>query len=314
MSYIEEKEKWLLIAIGYCLALVSATCEVLLFIEQAEGIDLLINSVTAVCLVGCQFVFVYVAMRFFKLKQLGIGIPMLLTVIVLFYVSVSGSASYFEARYNKLEQKSTAISDEYIELTELIRSYKSTSMRFEALADKEVSKGNNWQASQNQKQAAEANQKWQSALNSRGQIISSGQTGIEALAVNYQNNDSVIWYVYAILIDLCPLLCFAALGILNQSSVVTKQDKRSTSEAVREHIEVVEVRSIFKDELYAVVANEISAGFYGERPSQRKVKERHNFNSNPRVKKLFDQLEENGVIARDDSGRTYRRIGELSLV
>lgn len=305
MPLLKPNDRKILFVVGIGFALVSATCQVLLFVEGETGLDYLINWCGAVLLVVCQFLFVYLVPRLWR-GHWFIALIMAVTVAALFWVSVSASASYFEARFEKQKHKGGTQSGEYLEQTELINSHKADYQKLKALADKEEAKGNDWQASQNMKNADRAKQNWQDALKERGQIKTTGVSSNEVLAANYEGNEKAIWYVYAVLFDLCALLCFAVLGIPDAKQKSSESQDEEQPESAITRLVTEEAPETEKDALYEIIKQEILAGVYGVSPSQRKVKLAHGFNSNPRVKAIFDQLELEKIIWREEGSRIYQ--------
>jgi hypothetical protein len=272
--------------------------------------------VTAVCLVGCQFVFAYMLPVTFKQKRYFLWLFMLLSIAALFYVSVSGTASYFDARSSSLQHTSIKNSSDYTDINELIAGYKSESQHFESLAKEEDEKGNDWQASQNQKEAAKAKQKWLDALSLRMAMQPSNKTSTEALAKLHKGDENHFWYMLAVLIDFCPLLCFAALGggrikiVANEKpDGAEPKDKFSVSKNNSKAIEydARPQQSNDTDPLYSIIVHEIKQGKYGDKPVQRAVQENHGFNNPRRAKRLFDQLEIDGLVIRPEGSKMYTR-------
>ncbi len=305
MPIISKNDRRYLAIMGFGFAGISAACEILLFTQSVSGFDFAINLTMAVLLVACQFIFAYVGVQLWQAKCVKTASIMLATVFVLFYVSVSGSAAYFDARYKSASHSSATGGIDYTDTSELIDSYKSESERLEGLADSEKEKGNHWQATQNQKLATKAKREWRDALSERRKIKTIGATSNEVLAASYKGNDFVIWYVYAVLIDLCPLLCFTALGLtVNKKTSIAKTDaKPHQKQIIKSAVEKDAV--VFKDALYPLIEKEILKGVFGDKPSKRQVMLSYDLKSNPRMKSIFDQLEKNNVVKRDKNGITF---------
>ena len=83
MHLIKSKDRKLLLLVGVGFALVSATCQVLLFVEGETGLDFLLNFTAAALLVVCQFLFVYLVPRLWC-GHWFIALMMAATVLALF--------------------------------------------------------------------------------------------------------------------------------------------------------------------------------------------------------------------------------------
>ena len=297
---------------GAVAASVSIVSEFILFTENASGTDFYIKGAAALVFVGCQFVFAY-ELGAIDLKQQWVrGLLLLITIIPLLYISVSGTASFFESRFSVTKQKSAEQSPEYIRLTKLIAEYEAERAADLELYNDELDKENTWQAGQIQKRRAKTLQLIKETGDQRAALPTPAKTSEEALAASHGDYKNFTWWVYASLTDWCALLCFGLAGLSAKAlkaEVKKKQSDQPKKSTIRKQQEAPKVNPK-ASLLFDQVCNEIKAGNYGDSViSIRKIEEKHNLTSRAQVVELRDNLISAKIIERNpENEKQFRKV------
>ncbi len=302
----------LVLAVGCCLALVSMAAEVQLFVSYAISLpDKVFAGITALALVACQFIFVGLAIDMLRQKYFCLSGLLALVTVVLFIISVSGTAAFFESRFTSMHQATRAQSDIYQlqlklieDLTQQEAIYKSNALALKKV-DKVTRAGLQLDRSvQVSKARAEALLKLE---NIKAAPTNAG-SALVALMGEYR---WLVWYVLAGLVDVCALLCFSVLAV-NKKTVQkqnthvqnTKKQYKQTCSVQTKPNKQTQTR-IKQTELTEKIKQDIIGGVFGDSPGVRRVMEAFNVKTHSVVAGVFGQLEASGKIKRHDNGRTW---------
>ncbi len=297
----------LVLAVGCCLALVSMTAEIQLFVSYAISLpDKLFAGITALALVACQFIFVGLAIDMLRQKHFYLSGLLALVTLVLFVISVSGTAAFFESRFASMHQANRAKSDVYQlqmrlvkDLTQQEEIYKSNALALKAVnkvtrAGLQIDKAT---------KVASARAKAILKLEKIKAVPSNAGSALVALMGEYR---WLVWYVLAGLVDVCALLCFSVLAVGKQTQVLaTLKTKKQLKQTGVAQTNKSKQTQIDKTELTEKIKEDITSGIFGKSPGVRRVMEAFNIKTHSVVAGVFGQLEEAGLIRRHDNGRTW---------
>ncbi len=304
-------QKRVLLGVGLCLAMASALAQVILFIGFSnDGLDKLLAGVIALALVGCQFVFVSVAITLAKAKHYFLAGCLFLILGLLLWVSVSGSASFFESRFNGQQQIGLEESGAYQEQKLFIGEYREQAEAFRASAAVATRKGNSAAAGYLLRQAKKATKSAQQAASELLTIKIQTKSSGEELAVLAGEHRWLLWYTLAALVDVCALLCFAVLGVAGESvsdvGVLTQGVETQTpSPAPAPAPTPRQVIDPLKIEL---IKQQIVGGHFGNNPGVRAVMREHGISSHKVVSGIYQDLEAVNVIKRAANLKTYELV------
>ncbi|MEH6345021.1 MAG: hypothetical protein V7785_08050 [Bermanella sp.] len=294
----------LVLAVGCCLALVSMAAEIQLFVSYAISLpDKLFAGITALALVACQFIFVGLAIDMLRQKHFCLSALLALVTLVLFIISVSGTAAFFESRFTSVHQANRAQSDVYQlqlklieDLTQQENIYKSN-----ALALKKVDKVT--RAGLQIDKAVAVSKARASALLKLEKINATPTNAGSALVALMGEYRWLVWYVLAGLVDVCALLCFSVLAVCKQTQTqkVKKQFKKTAVVQIKQYKQT----QTDKLELAEKIKQDIIGGVFGDSPGVRRVMEAFNVKTHSVVAGVFGQLEVAGQIKRHANGRTW---------
>ena len=312
---LSQHKRRLVLAVGCCLALVSMAAEVQLFVSYAISLpDKLFAGITALALVACQFIFVGLAIDMLRQKHFCLSGLLALVTLVLFIISVSGTAAFFESRFTSMHQANRAQSDVYQLQLELIEDliqqeaiYKSNALALKKV-DKVTRAGLQLDRSV---QVSKAREKALLKLENIKAAPTNASSALVALMGEYR---WLVWYVLAGLVDVCALLCFSVLAV-NKNTVQTVQKQNSrTQNTKKQHKHTCSVQTkpnnqtqtrIKQTELTEKIKQDIIDGVFGDSPGVRRVMEAFNVKTHSVVAGVFGQLEEVGKIKRHNNGRTW---------
>lgn len=295
----------LLWGIGLGFAFVSIMLEVLFFVSLANTLnDKIITSIIGGLMVACQFAFSGEAVKQWQLRNKPLSVILLLVVCVLFLVSVSGTAGYFESRFLSQNQQHIKNTDAYLMQKQTIAAYEAIAEQQTAKANAFDKEGNPINASRHLKLAQEAIEKAASAKKELALISTHNQTSIEAVAGITGGARFSMWYVLAVVVDLCPILCFVCLGV-SSVSPISHPVAREVKEPIKKTSTVKKSRSKDIDSILKQTQEKIIRGDFGSEPGIRQVMEKTGVKSYTRIKGLFDQLQQSGHLARHENGRTF---------
>ena len=304
----------LVLAVGCCLALVSMAAEIQLFVSYAISVpDKLFAGITALALVACQFIFVGLAIDMIRQKHFCLSGLLALVTLVLFIISVSGTAAFFESRFTSMHQANRAQSDVYQlqlklieDLTQQEAIYKSNALALKKV-DKVTRAGLQLDRSvQVSKERAEALLK----LENIKAVPTNAGSVLVALMGEYR---WLVWYVLAGLVDVCALLCFSVLAVCNLQDQTNTQSqvskKQKTKKQIKGTFEAQTNKSkqmqTEKTDLAKKIKEDITSGIFGKSPGVRRVMEAFNIKTHSVVADVFGQLEEAGKVYRHENGRTW---------
>jgi hypothetical protein len=300
---MKPNNKTIILILGLVLALVSIVCEVMLFMDYGQTVfDKTLAGITAGALVGCQFGFVAFAVNAWREYKIVNSMVLFCVIAVLFFISVSGTASFFESRFSGQQESALKNSSEYESQAALVLEYQDQAKALRLAsksADKSADKG--WLLTQAQQATKMAQQASEKLLIIQPQAKTSGAT----LAEFSGQSRWGLWYAIAVLVDLCPLLCFAI--------TVTPQNKRDLKTKAVSKIETPKKEAIEKPQnkkqdmaqKIAVIKKRISAGDFGETPGVRQVMRETGIKSNPLIKTAFNELEAANIVSQCPDTKTY---------
>ncbi len=308
----------LVLAVGCCLALVSMAAEVQLFVSYAISLpDKVFAGITALALVVCQFIFVGLAVDMLRQKHFFLSAVLALVTAVLFIISVSGTAAFFESRFASIHQASRAQSDVYQlqlklieDLTQQEEIYKSN-----ALALKKVDKVT--RAGLQLDRSVQVSNKRSEALLKLESIEGAPTNAGSALVALMGEYRWLVWYVLAGLVDVCALLCFSVLAVCKQT--VQKQNTQTQAFEKQKTKKQLKQAGVLqnkqtqadKSELIEAIKQDIIGGVFGDSPGVRRVMEAFNIKTHSVVAGVFGQLEAAGKIKRHQNGRTWLKINKI---
>jgi len=308
IKYIDEdtnlafkSQNKLILLLGVILAGVSIMCEVLFFIDFTESVtDKVIATVTAVALVGCQFVFLGAAMHMARLKKTVLSILLSIALLFLLIISVSGTASFFESRFVSQNNINLKNSDVYLFQKQLISDLGEQNKALKTAAITANDKGNSWDAGRLLRSAQKAANSQADAINKLSSIQTTTKTAGASLAAFTGELRWGLWFVMAALVDICALLCFAVTNSYCSSVKISKTSiKHNKQKKIKQ--------AVINEGIDEVIKNEIINGKFGMSPRVRSVmtehKKGHSF-----IKNIFEDLIAMGVLERIEGGRTFNLV------
>ncbi len=198
------------------LAIVSAYCEISLFIDFSETdnpIDTFQMGTLAGSLVMAQHTLAQRAGSLFSRgHHVAAGVIAIL-VLVLLVISVSASAVFYEARYQASRSDDLQAGTEYTDKRELVENGKTTANLLKVLAEKEIDKGNTWQASQLLIKAAEVESKQDSRVENVNQVQAPVTSSAGIVAEVLDQYRWFAWITFGLIADLIPMLLLVLLTV-----------------------------------------------------------------------------------------------------
>jgi hypothetical protein len=281
------------------LAFVSMMCSLLLWISFANTtLDAVLAAITSIALVGTSYIFVPVMIRLITYKKIGFFIMIAILELMLVASSLGATIGWLESRYQGSYYSEVTNSDSYNqnqikfddyttrinELTTLAKI--DTKNNFRQRAERLLNKADRLSQERNEL----ANQKSHHTYNNSGTTLA-----------NYLGESRyVLWTVLAVLVDGCPMACFA---ILSASGKRTEQSKPAIKISQVTNKSFADIGD--SDALYELLASEIKAGIWGEKPAMRNIittkRIRHSA-----AKEAFDLLVENKVLKQN--GNRFERV------
>ncbi|WP_111639941.1 hypothetical protein [Marinomonas shanghaiensis] len=215
MSLVLNKtERFTMLALALVLAAVSVVCEVLLFTEQTVmPIDTALAAIIGLALVCFQFLFAATAAKFWQASKRLIACAMYLITAVLFTISFSATAGFFESRFQENQQTQLYNSNDYKLKMSVIDDLEKQAKTLTDSANSEKQKGNGWYAGQLLIKAAEASEKRRSAIAQLSNQTAPNTDATTALVSVIGAGRWALWIVLAALVDLCPLVAFASYAV-----------------------------------------------------------------------------------------------------
>lgn len=293
--------KFSLFIVGLICAFISLLCSALLWISFSNNLlDSILLGITSGAFVAASYLFVPVLMRLLEFKRWAMFIALLALEAILTLSSLLATIGFLESRYQNQFQNELNSSDQYHhhqtrinnltarinELTELAKQDRKTE-KYRARAERLLNK------------ADHLSQELDTLLNTR-LIHTSTQAG-NTLANDLGHNRYGLWVLMAVIIDGCPMACFALVSLKG------KQESTPLPHPIKKPSQQFASTESTHDtnDLYQALATEIQTGKWGEKPAMRNIiidkKIRHST-----AKDLFEQLVKNGVLKQN--GNRFERI------
>ncbi len=298
-------------ALGLGLALVSMGCEIVLFMDYAQSyLDKAFAFITALALVGCQFAFMGAAIHQVKThKRFWFAGCLFATLGVLFFVSVAGTASYFESRFEVEQQSDLKNTGVYKIQKAFMDDYLSQAQAFKAAAKVATAKGSAPDAGYLLRQAKQATAMAQQAAQKLQSIPTPTQSSGATLA---GNTGGWLWVVLAALVDMCPLLCFAVISLEGKPASVLKPKIETPTTENKTVKNENSLKPYTNKQIKHAQDNrimvEILTGVYGNEPGVREVMRKNDIKSYPRMDAIFSTLKEANKIKQDENSKQYQLI------
>ena len=317
---------------GSTFALISIYCSALLWWSFAEHTkDQVIAAIIGSGFVACQYLF-YANRNY-------------IASTALLVISVIATMGWIESCYDSLKTTELISDSSYSEktktLTELNNSLAlqnlsakndlaNTSINFTGRANRTLAK-----AKQTQTAIKQIEHEIEQLKNANPSSKKSGS----AIANNLADYRWVLWFLLAAMVDLIPRICYKIVATESAATTVTATDTGSVStltKSVTETITPTATQPLQKslqptqhkdatvlsivtptiaesvtttatecDELTPVIALEIKANQYGEKPSQSAVLRKHKIR-HARTQNIFKELVQMNII--QPHGQSYKRI------
>lgn len=296
-----ELTPWLRAGLWCCataLAGVSIVCEVLLFADQTNTpLDHSIAVVAAAALVGCQYGFAGLGTQLVRQRAVLAASAVWIVTLALLAVSISGSAGFFESRFQASHQEATQTSTGYQLRLQAIDALDQQSTELTAAAQASRAQGNSWYAGQLLEQAQTLADKRQQQLTELSQVTATGTTSSAALAMATGDYRWALWWLLAALIDLCPLLVFAIL--IGQ----TPAQRQRLASAVNRQTPQTPAQpggpTTLNTPSVHTIKTRIRAHELGNALGIRAAMRAFGTSNYPRTKQAFDELIDEGFLKRD---------------
>lgn len=311
-------DNWVLWIAGRGFALLSIILGVMFFAGFSTAWqDQLVAGSFAVLLGICQFTFVSEAVKHWE-SQRGLSCVLWLAVLSLFVVSVSGTAGFFESRLKSSQASAHLKSDVYVMQLETVKQFQALSKEHRDKAAEFKKDGSPLNAAKQLRLAATATGKAQQALNIlRVMPKAKGGSSAEAVANELGENRWLMWWVGAVTLDACALLCFCcvAVGVDKKQTVEKNTAVFETVETVSEKTPVNKTVGVDKVAKKIVIENadeikrDIENGKYGPKPGIRQVMRETGIKTYTKLKPVFDELEKSGVLKRAENNQGFELMG-----
>jgi hypothetical protein len=308
---LTRTERATMLLLSFSLAAVSIACEVMLFTSQTNTpLDQALAAITGIALVGFQYVFAAIGARFYQARKTLLAMLLFLITAVLFAVSVSGTAGFFESRLQTSDQANTQDSTEYrLQLS----TVESLDHQIAALTESaQVSKdaGNTWNAGKLLEQAAILNKQRIEAITALNQVETNQSTTVSALASLVGKYRWAFWFLLAALVDVCPVVAFAVHGVSTQTlfdnaKTTPEQKEKQQHRLPTDRKKQTPTRTGNTPSVEEIkdAVRKHPGGPVGIRLAMREV----NTTNYQRTKQAFDELENEGVLVRVGKGYAYTR-------
>lgn len=303
---LNKTERASLLTLACCLAAVSICCEVMLFTSQTNNLlDMTLATVTGFSLVGFQYVFAAVASHVYQAGKKGLACFLFAITAVLFAVSVSGTAGFFESRLQSSNQINAHDSNAYQLQLAVVEDLMQQEQELTQSAATSEEKGNAWYAGQLLEDAFAVSQRRQEAIETLNSIEATNTTTVSAIAGLVGQYRWVFWLLLAALVDVCPVVAFAAYRVQaantkpnTQTTPVktpapqqAKQPPMQTPKQPATSPTVEQIKQYIKS----------STGPVGVRKTMRDL----NTTNHARIKTAFTELVNEGVLIVE--GKSYQR-------
>lgn len=218
---LSKTERAIMLLLALVLAAVSVVCEVLLFTEQTVmPIDTALAAIVGLALVCFQFLFAALAPKFWQASKRPIAGVMYLITAVLFAISLSATAGFFESRFQENQQTQLHNSNDYKLKMSVVDDLAKQEKTLTDSANAAKEKGNAWYAGQLLIKASEASENRRTVIGQLSNETTPNTDATTALVSVIGAGRWVLWVVLAALVDLCPLIAFSCYA-LHQTPVKT---------------------------------------------------------------------------------------------
>lgn len=302
-SVLNNTEKTIMLTLALVLAAVSVVCEVLLFTEQTVmPIDTALAGIIGFALVCFQFLFSAIASKFWQSKKHFHALVMFSITTILFAISLSATAGFFESRYQENRQTQIQSSNDYQLKMSVIDDLTTQQKTLTESADVATKNGNAWYAGQLLLKASETNEKRRDVIEQLNTTNTQNTDATTALVSVFGAGRWVLWIILAALVDLCPLVAFASYSISAtpvKTSITTPKTLNQTPEETpntqTETLKQNETGRPTLDEIKQAIRG-MDKGEVGVRASMRKA-ETTNYN---RTKQALEELHKEGFLTKEN--------------
>ncbi len=208
---LNTTERTIMLILALVLAAVSVVCEVLLFTEQTTlPIDKALAGIIGLALVCFQFLFAATAPKLWQAKKHVAAGAMYFITAILFTISLSATAGFFESRYQDNQQTQIQSSNDYILKKSVVEDLAQQEKTLTESAAKSKENGNTWNAGQLLIQADKISTLRREAINNLNATTAPNTDATTALVSVFGAGRWALWIALAALVDLCPLIAFAS--------------------------------------------------------------------------------------------------------
>lgn len=300
---------WLTGITGTVLALVSIACSAILWSSYAiTTLDTAIASATAAALVLCQYLFFINARH----HTGGVKHAHTAAVAVLFITSCAATIGWLESRYQANTRTDLQADSTYTAQQQRLADITASIQQLRQLAASDADNGYRARASRLLATAEQQDETRATILRELNTYTTTAGNAGTALANGLSGWRWMLWALLALLVDLCPMLCFAHVAQTVSATVTT--DKQQPETPAQQQPKAAPAQAATPETHPAT--DHIQARIQtGEEPTVRSFigtefngkKLRH-----ADLTQIFSSLEQRGVIARQGA-RYIRTQQEPSL-
>lgn len=310
-----------LVALGFVFGAISVFCSAMLWASFAQTwLDTVLAVTTATALVVASYVFVPVIVRAIELKKTKTAFIMTVLEAALVITSIAATVGWLESNYQANRQYEIQGSDSYQNNQEQIESLNADIKLLRASAAEDLKNNFRQRALETMDKVALLNIKVEALTNKPPTIQS--QSSATALGNTFAENRWYFWTALAVLVDGCPLACFAIVSMRNPDkknvfsqetlALINSDEVKETRQALHKLYEKNPLEAQKKilaktsnAELKEAITKGIKAKRWGEKPAIRNViadtKTRHEA-----VKPIFEQLVKEGILKMN--GNRFERV------
>ena len=250
--------------LGIILALISMVCSILMWISFANStLDILMAAITSASLVGASYIFIPMIVRLYEFKRWALLTATLILEVILVLSSLAATISWLESRYQTTFHLELSGSTSYQHQQTQINDLTNRINELSALAKLDRENGFRTRAGSLLNKAERLSQERQFLISQKTtrQSDNSGTT----LANDLGDQRYVLWTVLAVLVDGCPMVCFAVLSAGQRNKAIQPISKNLPTPIRRD------APTDDNETLYAEIATELKAGRWGNKPAMRNV-------------------------------------------
>lgn len=291
--------KFSLFILGLICAFISLLCSALLWISFANTLlDSILMGITSSAFVAASYLFVPVILRLIDFKKWAMLMAVLALEAILAITSLMATIGFLESRYQEQSKQDLTSSNEYQHQQTGIDTLTTQINELIALAKKDRENGYRQRAERLLNKATRLSHERDRLISQKIKHISTN-TG-NTLANDLGESRYVLWSVLAVLVDGCPMACFALV------SLKAKPTRTINNETQKPQLPPKSAaRAENNDALYEELSNEIASGKYGDKPAMRNIitekKIRH-----ATAKELFERLVSENIIKQ--VGNRFERV------